>query len=155
MANPSENTPLLGDPEPTTDTSNIEAGPATISPTAPVLARDHFKRPIQILTKLILIVSSIAIILAITNAIILETAPFGSGRHFGIPQVILLLGFFVRPPVIFSFTPPNGLYLTKNLDVPCTYIIDSQSETCFSNSLEYYCGCRVSYLSSRVDNEWV
>jgi hypothetical protein len=107
MANPSENTPLLGAPEPITDTSNIEAGPATLSPTAPVLARDHFKRPIRILTKLILIISSITIILAITNAIILETAPFGSGRHFGIPQVILLLGFFVRPPVTFSFTLPT------------------------------------------------
>jgi hypothetical protein len=155
MANPSENTPLLGAPEPTTDTSDIEAGPATLSPTAPVLARDHFKRPIRILTKLILITSSIAIILAMTNAIILETAPFSGGRYSSVPQVILLLGFFVRPPVSFSFTPPNGLYLTNNPDVPYTYIIDSQSETCFSSSLEYYCGCRVSYLSSRVDNEWV
>jgi len=93
MAEPTESSPLLA-AEPWPDASNGDIGVSSSEAIDPIPARDHFKRPIRILTILIRFTAIIDIVLVIATLVILANGPFIS-HAFSWSQGLNAIGVFV------------------------------------------------------------
>lgn len=102
-----DSTPLLADFDdndtPHIDTNNEEFETQAGVPNDPAPASSHFKRPIKILTIIILVCSIITVALLIANDIIVTYGPFTTYRWYIYDALnsTVGLGIFVRTPFPF------------------------------------------------------
>lgn len=124
MAEPTETTPLLGSeievlineaayqnqqlqPEP-------EPEPEPEPQDSSIPAREHFKRPVKIITALILITSIIDLIFAIASEVVIDSGHFDAGAGYYTSDGLVLLGFFVGPTANYNQTILLDFYLTQS-----------------------------------------
>ena len=106
-----DSTPLLADFDdndtPHIDTNNEEFETQAGVPNDPAPASSHFKRPIKILTIIILVCSIITVALLIANDIIVTYGPFPTYRWYIYDALnsTIGLGIFVRTPFFPSLNP--------------------------------------------------
>jgi len=104
-----DSTPLLADFDdnpPNISTSNQEFNAQTGTPSEPVPASAHFKRPTTTLTIIILVCSIITVALLIANGVIVTWGPFTMYRWImdDALSATVGLGIFVRlTPLFFRF----------------------------------------------------
>lgn len=107
MAEPTEASPLLtSEAEGSNGAAGLETFPAPILSDS-VPAREHFKRPIKILTTVILVVGIIDFVLIVGTDIIVYWGPFLSGgSRYGTSNYLEFLGIGVGiPALLFPLRP--------------------------------------------------